>query len=196
MHTPRGLSFIEMLVTLAVFSLIMVSIVNSVLFFYRANTSSLEQGYQVESARRGTEVFVRDVREATYGDDGAYPMQTMASSTVIFYTNADSDTAIERVKYSLSGTSLYRNIVQPSGTPPAYTGGGVTTTVSSYVRNFDENSSLFKYYNASSTEVTNSQYINTVVSVTINLVVDIVQKHAPGRFTLSESATLRNVRAQ
>lgn len=185
-----------MLVTLAIFVLIMGAIVNSILFFYRANSSSLEQAIQVETARRGIELFVRDVREATYGDSGAYPLESMASSSVAFYSDTDFDGAIERIRYTLLGTQLYRNVIEPSGTPPAYTGGGVTTTVSGYVRNFDENVSVFRYYTASSTEATTTSAISTVVSVTMNLIVDIVQKHTPGTFTLSESATIRNLRAQ
>jgi len=192
----RGLTFIEMLVTLAISTLILIAIVNSILLFYRANTSSLEQSYQVESARKGSSVFVRDVREATYGDDGAYPLAAFSSSSIMFYTDTDTDGAVERIRYTLSGTNLFRNVVEPTGTPAAYTGGGVTTTVSTFVRNFEEGTALFRFYNASSTEVTNMQQINTVVSVTVSMVVDIVQKHAPGRFTLTESATLRNLRAQ
>ncbi len=196
MKYTRGITFIEMLVTIAVSGLIMVAIVDSVLFFYRANTSTLEQGYQVEEARRGTERFVKDVREATYADNGAYPLSTMASSSITFYSDTDVDGAIEKITYTLLGTRLYRNVTDPAGSPPAYTGGGVTTTVSRYVRNFDEGTSLFRYYNASSTEVTDTQYINTIISVTIHLVVDIVEKHTPGKFTLTESATMRNLRAQ
>jgi hypothetical protein len=192
----RGLTFVEMLVTLAISTLIMVAIVNSILLFYRANTSSLEQSYQVESARKGSSIFVRDVREATYGDNGAYPLATFSSTSITFYTDTDTDGAVEQIRYTLTGTNLFRNVVEPTGSPAAYTSSGVTTTVSTFVRNVEEGAPLFRFYNASSTEVTNVQNINTVVSVTISMVVDIVQKHAPGRFTLTESATLRNLRAQ
>jgi prepilin-type N-terminal cleavage/methylation domain-containing protein len=196
MSTPRGLTIVEMIVTIAIVGLIGTAIVDSVLFFYRANSSSLEQGQQVEAARRGVELFVRDVREATYADTGAYPLETVASSSIVFYADTDGDTGIERIRYSLSGMQLFRNVTDATGTPPVYSGGGVTSTVSKFVRNFDENAALFQYYNASSTEVTSSQFINTIVSVTISPIVDIVQKHAPGKFTLTESATIRNLRAQ
>lgn len=185
-----------MVVTLGVFVLIMGTITNSILFFYRANASSLEQAIQVETARRGIELFVRDVREATYGDNGAFPLQAIATSSMVFYSDTDTDGAIERIRYSLSGKTLYRNVTEPSGSPAAYTGGGVTTTVSDYVRNFDEDTSVFRYYNASSTEVAVTGSVSSIVSVTIKLVVDIVQKHTPGTYTLTESATIRNLRAQ
>lgn len=192
----RGLTIIEMIVTLAIFLIVMGALVNSILFFYRANASSLEQGIQIETARRGIELFVRDVREATYADNGSYPLQDIATSSTTFYSDTDTDGSIERIRYTLIGTRLYRNVTDASGSPLAYTGGGVTTTVSEYVRNFDENVSVFRYYNASSTEVLPSGSVADIVSVTINLIVDIVQKHTPGTFTLIESATIRNVRAQ
>ena len=194
--TPRGLSVVEMIVTLAIVGLISVAIVDSVLFFYKANASSLEQGFQVEHARRGVELFVRDVREATYADSGAYPLAAFGTSTVTFYSDTDTDTSIERIRYTLTGMTLYRNVTDATGTPPVYSGGGVTTTVSSYVRNNDEGTALFQYYNASSTAVTAASDITKIVSITISPVVDIVQKHAPGKFTLKESATIRNLRAQ
>ncbi len=196
MKTVRGLTFVEMIVTVGVFGMIMVAIVNSILFFYRANTSSIEQEYQVEHARRGAELIIRDLREMTYADTGAYPLATMGSSTITFYTDTDTDGSIERIRYTLTGTNLFRNVTEASGSPTNYTGGGATTTVSRFIRNNEEGTPFFRYYNASNTEVTAPSAIATVVSVTVNLVVDIVTVHTPGKFTLKESATLRNLRAQ
>ena len=195
MHTPHGLTFVEMLITIAIISIIMIAIVDSIIFFYRANTSSIEQEYQVEHARRGAELMIRDLRETTYADSGAYPLATIATSTVTFYTDTDTDGSIERIRYTLLGTNLYRNVTLAAGAPPAYTGGGATSTVSRYIRNNDEAAPLFRYFDNTNTEVS-SEDIADVVSVTVNLVVDITQQHTPGKFTLRDSATLRNLRAQ
>lgn len=196
MHTLRGLSIVEMIVTLSIVGIVGIALVESVLFFYRANTSSLEQAQQVETARRGVELFIRDVREATYADTGAYPLERIGTSSISFYADTDVDTRIERIRYTLIGTSLFRNVTDATGTPPTYTGATVTTTVSTHVRNNEDGAALFRYYNASSTEITDSAYIADIVSVVISPIVDIVEKHAPGRFTLTESATIRNLRAQ
>ena len=192
----RGLSLLEMLITLGIFTLIMVSITNSILYFYRANTSSIEQAYQVDSARKGVQLLVRDIREATYADNGAYPLAEMASTSVTFYADTDRDSATEKIRYQLNGTNFGRNVIDPSGTPATYPGGGATSTVSQYVRNALQNTPVFRYYNASSTEITNSADIADVVTVSVSIIVNISPYRLPGEFTLRSSATLRNLRAQ
>ncbi len=195
-NSVRALSFIEMLVVIAVFGMLTIAIVDSILYFYKANTSSIEQEYQVENARRGIEVLVQDIREATYADNGSYPLASIASSSITFYSDTDGDNSVEKIRYQLSNLKLLRNVVDSSGTPPAYTGQGATTTVSNFIRNSTEAIPVFRYYNASNVEVTDPALIATVVSVTVTLVVDITQNHTPGQFTLKGSATLRNLRAQ
>ena len=118
--TSRGLTLLEMIVTVAIFTIIMIAITDSVRFFYRANTSSIEQSYQIDSARRGVEFLVRDLREASFGDDGSYPVADISSTTVTFFSDTDKDDLIERMRYSVDGTTLYRNVVESSGTPPSY----------------------------------------------------------------------------
>lgn len=190
----HGLTLIEMLVTVGIFSIIMVSITDSVRYFYRANTSSIEQSYQIESARRGVEFLVRDLREASYGDDGSYPIAAISTSSITFFSDTDKDAYVERIRYSLSGTTFMRNVTDPSGAPLAYTGGGATSTVSEYVRNPEQGTLLFTYYDESGAEITDYNEVDEVRSVTINLVVNILPIRAPNEFTLRSSANIRNLR--
>ena len=190
----RGLTLIETIVTVAIFAIIMVAIADSVRFFYRANTSSIEQSYQIESARRGVEFLVRDLREASYGDDGSYPISAISSTTITFFSDTDKDAYIERMRYGVDGTTLYRNQLESSGTPPTYTGSGATSTVSEYVRNFEEGVPIFSYYDENGVEITDYNEVDEVRSVVVNLVVNIQPIRAPEEFTLRSSANLRNLR--
>lgn len=194
MKHSRGLTLIESIVAIGIFTIIMSAIVGSVIFFYRANTSSLEQAYQIDSARRGVEFLVRDLREATFGDNGAYPVATIASTSITFFSDTDKDAAIERIHYSLEGTNLYRHTLDSSGTPPTYSGSGATSTVSTYVRNGEEVVPIFRYYDSSGTEITDYVQVDEVRSVVIDLVVNIQPVRKPEEFTLRGSATLRNLR--
>ena len=191
-----GLTFIEMMVTLSIFAIVMIALVNSILFFYRANTSSIQQAYQVESARRGVQLLVRDIREATYGADGSYPLAEMASTSITFNADTDRDAAVEKIRYTLSGTSLSRTVIEPTGNPAQYVGSGETSVVSDHARNLGQNIAVFQYFNASTTEVVNPNAIASVVSVTVSIIVNISPYRLPGEFTLRSSATLRNLRAQ
>lgn len=194
MTTLRGMTLIEALIAIGIFAILMVAIINSVIFFYRANTSSLEQSYQLTSARRGVEFMVRDIREAAYADNGAYPLAAIASTSITFYADTDKDTIIERIRYTLLGTSFYRNVLDSSGTPPAYTGAGATSTVSEYVRNEEEVAPIFRYYDGDGNEITDYAEVDEVRSIVVSLVVNILPVRAPAEFTLRSSATLRNLR--
>jgi type II secretory pathway pseudopilin PulG len=195
-QSAMGFTFVEMLVTIATFAIIMIVIVNSVLLFYRANSVALQQSFQIESARRGIELMVRDLREATYGDDGTFPLASIASTSITFYSDTDRDNAIERIHYELSDNALFRSVAEPAGNPPSYTSAAATSTVSDYVRNTEEAVPVFRYYNASGVEIENYDEIIDVVSVTVALVVNVQPIRAPEEFTLRSSATLRNLRPQ
>lgn len=192
----RGITLIETVVSVSIFTVIMVVVVTSVLFFYRANSSSLEQSYQIDSARRGVEFLTRDIREATHGDDGSYPVSTIGPTSFTFYSDTDLDREVEQISYTLSGTTLSRTVKEPSGTPLSYAGVGTTTSVSLYVRNGEEGQPIFRYYDGAGSEVTNYQQVGDVRFVNVNLIVNILPVRAPEEFTLRSSATLRNLRDQ
>ncbi len=195
-HTERGLTLIEVVVSVGIIAVIMVVISQSVIYFYRANRVTFEESYQIRSAQKGVQVLIRDLREATYGDNGAYPLATIASSTLTFYSDVDRTSPVEQIKYQLTGQKLTRTIVSSTGIPPTYTGAIATSTVSEYVRNIGDNISLFRYYNAAGVEVTSQTDIADVVSVAVCVVVEITPIHAPGEFTLRSGATIRNLRPQ
>jgi type II secretory pathway pseudopilin PulG len=190
------MTLIEVVVTVGIVAVITVAITQTVIVFYRANRVAFEESYQIRSAERGLQVLVRDLREATYGDDGAYPIGAFASSSITFYADVDRTNPIEKVQYRLSGQRLTRTVTSSTGNPPTYTGAIATSTVSDYVRNFDDNIPLFRYYDAAGAEVTSSSQISRIVSVSVNIIVDITPIHAPGEFTLRSGATLRNLRPQ
>ena len=193
---PRGMTLIEVVVSVGIIAVIMVVISQSVIYFYRANRTTFEESYQITSAQKGIAVMIKDLRESEYGDNGAYPLESIASSSVTFYSDVDRTAPVERIKYQLLGTSLTRTIRNSVGTPPTYTGAISTSTISDYVRNIGDNVPVFRYYDAAGTEVTSQAKIADVVSVSVSVVVDITPIHAPGEFTLRSGATIRNLRPQ
>ncbi|HEX8591504.1 MAG TPA: hypothetical protein VF696_02015, partial [Candidatus Paceibacterota bacterium] len=79
--------------------------------------------------------------------------------------------------------------------PATYAGQPLSTsTIAAYVTN--TTAPLFTYYDAAGNQLpAESTDVSSIASVTITLMVDLNPSRAPNVFTLTETATLRNLRA-
>lgn len=191
-----GYTLVEMIIVIGITLSVMLVVMNSVLTFYRLNTNTFEQTVQVDQARRGVEYLVRDVREAAYADDGAFPIIATGTTSVSFYSDTDRDASAERIRYFLDGTTLKKGVTNAVGSPPAYTDTEQISTVAEYIRNAQQNIPVFRFYNASSTEVAAGATTSAVRFITVDLVVNVDVNRLPGQFTLHSSAMIRNLKAQ
>ena len=191
--TGRGVTFIETLVWIVLFTLVMLAITQSVLYFYRTSNYVIQESTAISSAQRGIYSMVRVIREAAYSDTGAYPIVSMATSSFTFYANTDTHTPVEKVRYYISGTTLYLGVVNPSGDPAVYTGAEATTTLSDNIKNISQSVNLFTYYDQNGAQISDFTQIANVRFVTLNLVADIDPNRAPTLLTLRSSAALRNL---
>src|SRR3989344_5247818 len=192
-RAQRGLTMIEALVWIAVFTAAMLAIVSSLLYFYRTNSYAIEQATATASAQRGLEQMVRTIREGAYSSEGAFPIVSVAADDFIFYADIDSDALIERVHYYISGTDLIRGVTEASGNPPSYTGGETTTVISEYVRNIAQGLTTFRYYDELGSEITNYANWTAVRFVKVTLAVNVNIATLPNQLTLNSSAAIRNL---
>lgn len=195
LRTQRGYTLIEMLVTLMLSTLVLVTVVESVLYLYRANANTIEQAFALTSARRGTERLVRDIREASFSDTGAYPLISMDANELIFYSDIDRDNSIERVRYFLQGSNLILGQIEATGTPPVYDPNDeVLSVVSEDVRNTEQGVDIFEYYDVEGDAIADYAQIVEVRFITVTLIVNVNPSRMPNEFTLRSSATLRNLK--
>ena len=131
------MSFVEMLVALALYVIVGGAMFTSIIAFYRYNDYTIAQAYQVTNARLGVENMVRDLREMTFADDGSFPFVSLGSTTVSFYSDIDRDDSVELVTYELIDTTVTKYVYNASGTPPTYPTStpGEVLTISRYVQN-------------------------------------------------------------
>jgi type II secretory pathway pseudopilin PulG len=196
-QTERGMTFIEAMVWIALMVAAMTAIASTVMYFYRTNAYSLEQSTAVTSAQRGLEKMVRTIREAAFSSQGAYPIVSVSPHDFVFYADVDDDPLIERVHYYLTGSTLMRGILNPSGDPPDYVGTETTEAVADYVRNLSVGSSTFRYYDALGAEVASSTTAYTAVRfVKVTLGINVNIATLPSQLSLYSSAALRNLIAQ
>jgi prepilin-type N-terminal cleavage/methylation domain-containing protein len=192
----RGFSLTEMLVVIALFTIIMLAIFDSIASFYRLNAYTLAQSYQVDNARRGTEFMVRDLREMTFSDNGTFPLVSMGSTTVGFYSDIDRDNSVEYVTYTLASTTLTKRIYNATGNPPVYstTTPESTHIISEYVQNALQGIPIFVYYNNDGDIVSATSTVTDIRYVQVSVIVNIDPIRDPGQYMLRSSASLRNLK--
>lgn len=190
----RGFTLAETLVVIAIVGTVGVTLSTVIIQGYRGNAYVFEAASSVDSARRGLFTALQNLREATYGQDGAYPVATAGTSTVTFFADVDQDGPVERVRVYLSGSTLYRGVTNSAGNPPSYTGQPETVqTVVAYVRN-GTSTPLFTYYNASGSVLASPVDVSDIAFVTMDIRTDLNPTRAPNVYQLTGSATLRNLR--
>lgn len=190
----KAFTIAETLVVIAILGTAGITLSNMIAYFYRSNTYLLEQTSAVDSANRGLDRAYTSVREASYGEDGSYPLVSAATSTITFYSDVDSDGPVEKIRLYLSGDTLYRGVTNAGGNPPTYAGQTETvSTISTSVKNATS-TPLFRYYNTSGVELTGTIDIAEVRSVRTRIDVDLNPSRAPNIVTLERTATLRNLR--
>lgn len=192
----QGFTLIEMLVVIAIVSVAGVALSGLIAYFYRANGYVLQETSAVDSAHKGLDTAFEDLREASYGDDGSYPLTTAATSTVTFYSDVDGDGSVEKVRLYLTKGTFYRGVTNAAGNPPSYSGQLESiNTIATYVSNATS-TPIFRYYDANGTELAAPADVSKVGSIATTLQVDLNPNRAPNIFTLTARATLRNLRAQ
>lgn len=194
-HGRRGMTLIEVIVTITIATASMAVLFAIIMYLYQVNQIAYEQGFQLQSARNGIERMTEDLREAAYSDDGSFPIVAMSPYGITFYSDTDKDASVEKIRYFLSGTNWRRGVTNATGTPSTYpTSTERVTTVSDYVRNLEQSLPIFRFYNATGTEITVMSNITDVTFIRTDLVVNISPSHLPDEFVLRSSATLRNLR--
>jgi type II secretory pathway pseudopilin PulG len=143
----RGLTLIEMLVSVGIGMLIVAAVS---LFTTRALGAYRDQFRQVlavQSARAHLGRINAELQNAVDSGSNTWLIKGTANELEV-YTNIDTDPDLEILHYTLNGTTLTRGVIQPqNGTYPP--GSEVSTVVDTFVRNIAQNQPLFTYYSQS-----------------------------------------------
>lgn len=194
-YPHSGFTLIEMLVVIALTAVVGLALGFLIQYFYKTNGYVIEQSQAVASARESLTHAMSDLREASYGADGSYPIAAAGTSTITFYANitGGEGSAVEKVRYYLTGTALYRSTTEPAGSPSSYVGQPEVTTL--VVRNIRNTAAtpLFTYFDTSGAALGATPLLTSIASVHIQVLTDVNPLRAPNVYTLNGSATLRNV---
>ena len=168
-------------------------------FSYQGSISSSYQTAQ--SAQIMLKTMLVELREMSPGANGSYSLIKAATSSVSFFSDPDGDGITEQMTYSLVGTTLYKAIINPTGSSPSYVynpANQSTTTLVTNVRNASS-TPLFQYfdtnYNGTSSPLTIPVTTTAVRLIKVSLTLDIDPKRSPLPVTYTIQASLRNLKS-
>jgi prepilin-type N-terminal cleavage/methylation domain-containing protein len=191
----KGFTLVEVVIVTSIFSVVMLAMFQSIETFYAFNAYSIAQAQQVDHARRGMEILIRDIREMTFADDGTFPLATMEANRIGFYSDVDRDNSVEYIEYTLATTTLEKRIYGAVGNPPVYgTTAESVHILSKYVQNINQSTSTFFYFTQTGAQATPTTTVTDILYIKSQIIVNIDPVRDPGQFMLKSSAALRNLK--
>lgn len=187
----------ETLVTIFIFGLIITGttlILKNILVNGKQQTLALNN---IDQARRIANTFENELRNSTYGINGAYPISEASDNQLIFFSTIPlGDGTISRVRYFISNGILYKGITNPSGSTYNTTTEKVSELLNTVALG---NNPLFYYYDGNYDGSTNPLIqqvnINNVKFIKINLVVlKQTDQNSTSTFIVNGGTTIRNLK--
>lgn len=195
----EGFTLIEVLVTLSIFTILIFgfsAMLNDI--FVNSNQQLLSMN-NIDQARLAMSVFTNEIRNATTGSDGSYPLNQADDSQIIFYSNfRTNDAAVERIRYYISGDTLYKGVVLPSGNPLTYNLS--SESISPVIAGIsNSNDPIFYYYDGSydgsTSPLSQPVNINQVRFVKISLMVlNQITPNDTSAFPIVAGAAIRSIK--
>lgn len=192
----KGMTLVETVVAISIYTILVLAITSSTATFYRYNSYALEQANEIDNARRGVTQWNRDAKEMATGEDGTWPMAIIGEHRLGYYSDIDRDDSVEYVEYVLASTTLRKFIYNPTGSPATYdlTTPDSEEILSEYVRNINQATSTFFYYDNNGTQLASTSPLLDVRYIQMQVIVNIDPDRNPGEFMLRSSLAPRNLK--
>jgi type II secretory pathway pseudopilin PulG len=191
-----GMTLVELLVVISIYTILMLVITETVTNLYRTNSYAFAQANEIDNARRGMTQWNRDTKEMTTAEDGTFPVAVIEEHHFGFYSDTDQDDLVEYVEYILSGTTLTKYSYVPSGSPATYDlmSPDKVEILSEYVQNINQSTPTFLYYDNAGNQLTDTSPLLDVRYIKAQIIVNIDPIQSPGEFMLRSSIAPRNLK--
>ncbi len=198
-HRHRaGFSLVELLVSLAILTMVI-----GVLTAFEKDVISLDDTLQFSlnaqlGGREVVRTMVTELRKATQSAVGSYPIVLASTSAITFYSDINGNGTAEQVRYFLSGNTIKKGVVVPTGSPLSYNQANevVTTLISSVVAS--STLPIFQYYPSTyagtSSPLAQPVNIPSVRLVQITVIIDANPLRSPSKLVVTSQVMLRNLK--
>ncbi len=194
----KGFSTTELLISLGIIALIFGGIANLQRDAFTLNFSLQGSLNAQLDARRLMKVMIAELRKTMPSATGSYPIESPSTTSVIFYSDVDSNGSVDRVRYFLSGSTIRKGVVAPSGSPLSYNlANEVVTTL---INNVVSSSTLpvFQYYPATysgtSLPLPSPVDVPSIRLIKITVIIDNDPNKSPTQIIVTSSVSLRNLK--
>jgi type II secretory pathway pseudopilin PulG len=199
LKNEKGLSVVELLITLGVLVVALAGAYSLLLFGNTSWQRTSEKMLNRQEAARALNRISADLRESTKLEDNLPLIELADHNEIVFYANTDSDDSLEKVHYYLANKTLMRGITQPDkDTPPwTYSGKENAYPLARYIES-SEVEPLFEYLASTYPEEkitdlpANKEDRQRIRSVKIKLKVDFDPTREPEPVYLESEVFLRN----
>jgi prepilin-type N-terminal cleavage/methylation domain-containing protein len=182
----QGFTLVETIVVIFIFTLLAVGVTTLFTHIFISSNDRLNAIDNIDQSSLVATNFINQIRIASVGNDGSYPIQKADDAEIIFYSNyGQADGVVTKVRYYLATSTLYKEI------------DGKTSAVQNNIVNNDGR--IFYYYDGdymgSSTPLTQPVSISQIKYVKINF--DVLKqdvRNATTTFNVSAGASIRNLK--
>ncbi|MFZ2621146.1 MAG: prepilin-type N-terminal cleavage/methylation domain-containing protein [Minisyncoccia bacterium] len=194
----KGFSLVEIIISVSILSLIIVTVSTFQKDVFSLNTN-LQSNLNIQlDARHLIKTIVAELRKTTSSAVGAYPIELASSTGITFYSDVNNNGSIDKIRYYLSGQTIKRGVISPTGSPAVYNSGSeVTTTLINYVI-ASSTVPIFQYYTSSYTGTSSPLSIPVDISsvrlVKITVILDTDPNRSPVPITVTSQVNLRNLK--
>ena len=196
-NNNAGLTMIEVLVVMAIVGLIIVAVYQFIITSSQSQRFAIEQATAIYDAQNSLESTVQEIREAADGDDGSWPIELADDHELIIYSDIDSDTETERIRYYLDGTEFKKETIEPTGFPIRYTDDPDVKTLSYHIQNGA--TPIFSYY-GDDYPIESVDPLDTPADVTetnlihIHLELNVYPQRQPETISIDSDVHIRNLK--
>jgi prepilin-type N-terminal cleavage/methylation domain-containing protein len=193
----KGFSLLEVIVSIGIFALLIGAVTQVFLSSWRGNAIIWEQLSTQNEGRKAVQDFGNELREATASSIGSYAIESATSTQIVFYSNIDSDSLVERIRYFVTSSTLKKGVIKPAGNPLAYNSSTESITI---IANDVANgtTSVFSYYDGdfigAGDPLSGAIDVTKIRVVKISLKLEEDPNLSPVPFYVESKAMIRNLK--
>ncbi|PKL72011.1 hypothetical protein CVV26_03295 [Candidatus Kuenenbacteria bacterium HGW-Kuenenbacteria-1] len=194
----KGFTLIEITVVVGIFAIIIIILMDFIVQSYK---SWQETSQIIEAQKNAQDVIKTTIKElrniAEVSETGSFPLENAQNQSVVFYSDSDSNSRIEKIRYFINDNKFKKGVIAPSGNPIEYNPNNeIITNIAEYITN--GNDPVFYYYdenyNGTGSPLTNPIDVTKVKLIKILLKVNVNPNRPPSDFILETYVNLRNLK--